>query len=212
LGGADEAGRGAVLGPLVIAGVSLHTDRVSELKELGVKDSKLLTPKKRESLHGEICKLGERVTQVFIPPEEIDLYVTTGRRLRRLNYLEAIYFARVVDYMRAQKVYVDAADVNPGRFGSDISELSPFKCEVVSEHHADRNHPIVSAASIVAKVQRDEAVKLLREEFGEFGSGYPADPRTKKFLLEWLHDRGSMPDFSRKSWKSWGRWLQTTLP
>lgn len=211
LGGIDEAGRGSVAGPLVVAGVCVEKADLAELKELGVRDSKLLSPQKRGTLYTEILRLSRNAIPFYIQPEEIDEYVRRGKKYRRLNYLEAIYMAKVVDSLDADKVIVDAADTNPGRFGREIAELARRKCEIVSEHHADRNHVVVSAASIVAKVERDRAVEKLRRKYGDFGSGYPHDARTKKFLLNWLEVKGFKPDFARKSWKSWSNWLQQTL-
>jgi ribonuclease HII len=181
------------------------------LKELGVRDSKLLSRQRRDFLYPEILRLCRIAVPFYIQPAEIDRYVRRGKKYRRLNYLEAIYMAKVVDTLDADSVIVDAADTNPGRFGRDISELANKKCEIVSEHHADRNHVVVSAASIVAKVERDWAVEKLRRKYGDFGSGYPHDARTKEFLLNWLEVKGFIPDFARKSWKSWDNWLQLTL-
>ncbi len=211
MGGVDEAGRGAVAGPLVVAGVCVEKAELTELRELGVRDSKLLSPKRRDVLYKEILRISRVAVPFSIQPAEIDQYVRLGKKYRRLNYLEAIYMARVVDSLDAERVIVDAADTNAGRFGRDIAGLARKKCEIVSEHHADRNHVVVSAASIVAKVVRDRAVKSLHRKYGDFGSGYPHDVRTKKFLLAWFELKGFMPDFARKSWKSWNKWLQQTL-
>ena len=181
------------------------------MKELGVRDSKLLSPERRGVLYAEILRISRIAVPFFIQPSEIDKYVAHGKKYRKLNYLEAIYMAKVVDQLGADKIIVDAADTNADRFGREIAELASKKCEIVSEHHADRNHVVVSAASIVAKVERDRAVETLRRRYGDFGSGYPHDVRTKKFLVEWFEGKGSAPDFTRKSWKSWNKWLQQTL-
>ena len=54
--------------------------------------------------------------------------------------------------------------------------------EIVAENYADKNYPVVSAASILAKVTRDAEIKKLHKKYGFFGSGYPGDERTIKFL------------------------------
>lgn len=203
LGGADEAGRGCLLGPLVVAGVSVSPAGARALKEIGVKDSKRLSPSQRESLYPKILKAAKRVRWASITPKEIDAVVTRGKKLHRLNYLEAVYFARVIDKLGAQSVTVDAADVIPGRFGDDIARNLNAKCKVVALHKADRDYPVVSAASIVAKVQRDRAVELLREAHGDFGSGYPSDPTTRSFFTEKLRRGEPLPVYVRKSWKTW---------
>ncbi|HUH99992.1 MAG TPA: hypothetical protein VLY65_03020, partial [Nitrososphaerales archaeon] len=102
IGGVDEAGRGCVLGPLAVAGVSFGSERLEELAGLGVKDSKMLSTKQRESLYPEIRKLSKAVSVSTIPPKIIDLYVSRGKKYRRLNYLETIHMARVIEAIDAE--------------------------------------------------------------------------------------------------------------
>lgn len=194
---------GCLLGPLVVAGVSIEPGRLRELRELGVKDSKKLTPRRRESLYPQILKVADRVHWACIPPAEIDAVVTRGKKLRKLNYLEAVYFARVIDRLGAQKVTVDASDVLPRRFRDDIAGNLTSKCRVTAFHKADRDFPVVSAASIIAKVQRDREVALLKESHGDFGSGYPSDPTTRSFFTERMKRGEPLPAYVRKSWKTW---------
>ncbi|TLY01268.1 MAG: hypothetical protein E6K95_06985 [Thaumarchaeota archaeon] len=174
LGGVDEAGRGSVAGPLVVAGVSAGREGVKELIDLGVKDSKLLTPRQRGLLYPEILRITTYAVPAYILPPEIDEYVKHGKKYRKLNYLEATYMARVIDQLGAKKVIVDAPDTNPVRFRDELLELTERRCEVVAEHHADIRY-------------------------------------TMKFLSQWFEREGSMPDFTRKSWKSWLRILQLKL-
>lgn len=211
VGGVDESGRGCLLGPLVVAGVSASRKGVAKLKEIGVKDSKKLSPKRREELYPEILKAADRVCWEGVPPGEIDDVVIHGRRLRKLNYLEAVYFARVIDRLGAKRVTVDASDVIPRRFGRDIASNLAAKCKVVALHKADRDFPVVSAASIVAKVERDREVDRLRKTHGDFGSGYPSDPVTRAFFSEWVNRGSPLPPFVRKSWKTWLRIEQTPV-
>ncbi len=203
LGGVDEAGRGCLLGPLVVAGVSVSPAGARELKEMGVRDSKKLSRGQRESLYPEILKVAKRVYWANISPGEIDAVVTRGRRLRKLTYLEAVYFAKVIDKLGARHVTVDASDVIPERFRDDISDNLEGRCRVVALHKADRDYPVVSAASIVAKVQRDREVGFLREAHGDFGSGYPSDPMTRSFFAEWMRRGDPLPAYVRRSWKTW---------
>ena len=199
--GIDEAGRGCVIGPLVVAGVLMKDENLQALADLGVKDSKLLAPKKREKLFTEILGLAERHVVLKVSPQDIDRSVESQRKLHKLNRLEAETMARVVTALEPDVAFVDAADVLERRFGQHIMEASVFKTRIVSEHKADRNYPVVSAASIIAKVERDSAVASLRTEFGDFGTGYLADPKTTMFLKEWLKNHVEYPDFVRKSWK-----------
>jgi len=200
--GVDEAGRGPVIGPLVVAGVLFEERDVARLHELGVRDSQLLTPAKRRELHPKILRLAKGHQVVRLSPRQIDSYVLRGQKLRKLNWLEAINMAKIIERLRPDVAYVDASDVIASRFGEQILSLIPFQVRVISEHFADRNYPIVGAASIVAKVHRDQAVAKLRAKFGDLGSGYPSDPRTVHFLEQWSAEHGAMPSFVRKSWKT----------
>lgn len=211
VGGVDEAGRGSVLGPLVIAGVSIPCDYLSELQKLGVKDSKLLSARKRSSLYEEIVRLSSSVRFVSIEPGEIDQYVWYGTRRRKLNYLEAVHMARVIRLIEAADVFVDAPDTNVIKFEEELSGMLEPCPHITARHRADRDYVVVSAASIIAKVERDRAVERLRGDHGDFGSGYPSDPQTISYLRDWVRKEGSRPYFSRRSWKTWERVLTTEL-
>jgi ribonuclease HII len=205
VGGVDEAGRGCVLGPLAVAGVSVDSGRMQELADLGVKDSKLLSPSQRESLYPEIVRICKGVEVSRIPPNMIDRYVSRGKKYRRLNYLETIHMAKVVDALAVDEVFIDAPDINPVRFTAELVELLTSRPRIVAEHKADVNYAVVSAASIVAKVERDSDIAELRAVHGDFGSGYPSDPDTIAFLESWMKANSSQPEFARKSWKTWAR-------
>ncbi|MEM3383421.1 MAG: ribonuclease HII [Nitrososphaerales archaeon] len=202
IAGVDDAGRGAILGPLVIAGISMKEDKLDQLVRIGVKDSKLLSPNRRVNLYHQIMKIADNVSIIKLKPEQIDDYVLKGKKYKRLNYLEALSMAKVIESLDAEVVYVDASDVDVNRFKQDILETLQRKVEIISVHHADRIYPIVSAASIIAKVNRDKEIFGLSQKFGDIGSGYPADKKTVKFLEQWLRRYGEFPPFARKSWKT----------
>lgn len=199
--GVDEAGRGCVIGPLVVAGVLIREEKLPELKRLGVKDSKLLSAKKREALAVEIARLAEKHVTVKLMPMEIDRAVESGRKLHKLNRLEAQTMARIIEALKPDEAYVDAADVLEERFKHHIQEGLTFKTKIVAEHKADRTYTVVSAASIIAKVERDREIAALTGEYGDFGTGYLADPRTTRFLKQWLQAHSEYPDCVRKAWK-----------
>jgi ribonuclease HII len=199
--GVDDAGRGSVIGPLVIAGVMLKEEELVKLVQLGAKDSKVLSPRRREILAVEIKRLALKYSVIKLAPKEIDTVVQTGRRLHRLNRLEAQTMAKIIEMLKPDVVYVDASDVLEERFKQHILECLPFKVEIVSEHKADRKYPIVSAASIIAKVERDQEIAELREKYGDLGCGYPTDHKTIGFLQRCIKRFGEYPDFVRKSWK-----------
>lgn len=199
--GVDDAGRGCVIGPLVIAGVLMKQEDVEKLVQLGVRDSKSLSTLRRETLAFQIEQVALKYEVMEVLPREIDKVVQTGRRLHRLNRLEAQTMAKIIGSLRPDVAYVDASDVLEERFKQHILELLPFKVEIVSKHKADEKYPVVSAASIVAKVERDRAIERLKERYGDFGCGYPSDPKTIHFLQRCLKELGEYPDCVRRSWR-----------
>jgi len=201
IAGVDDAGRGAIIGPLVIAGVLLEEKDIAKLVELKVKDSKLLSPKRREELAEIIKRIALKYHIERLWPAEIDKVVDSKIKLHKLNRLEAKTMAKVIEALKPDMAYVDASDVYTERFKEHIQECLSFKVQTISEHKADKKYPIVSAASIIAKVERDKAIAELKQKYGELGCGYPTDPATMKFLEKWLEKFSEYPDFVRKSWK-----------
>jgi len=201
IAGVDEAGRGPVIGPLVVVGIAVEND--AELKALGVRDSKKLAPKRRQALAVKIRGLAEVEVRV-LPAMEIDLL----RDDMTMNELEARLFGGVLDALKPDTAYLDAADVREEEFGRMV--LSGMECRprVVSKHGADDTYLVVSAASIIAKVTRDEEVERISRELGaSVGSGYPSDPTTISFLENWIKEKGDLPPHTRRSWKTAKRLL-----
>lgn len=197
--GVDEAGRGPVMGPMVIAGVLVSDD--SELKKMGVKDSKRLTPARREELEGEIKAIA-RYEVVIATAEDID----TLRQRYTMNVIESKMFATVIERLGAKKAYLDAADSNEEEFKRLVSRELDGGVEIISKHGADDIYPVVSAASIIAKTTRDSLVNDIKKELGQdIGSGYPSDPKTIGFLKDWYTEHGDMPPHTRRSWKTVNR-------
>jgi len=200
--GIDDAGRGSMLGPLVIAGISMDKKNLRKLSSLGVKDSKKLSPKLRESLYKKIIEIVDDYYVTKISPRSIDASV----RKHQLNHLEAKYMAKVVSKLNPDTSYVDSCDVNPRRFGKEISKLSDNH-KIKSYHHADSRFVVVSAASILAKVTRDRSIKKLQKSHN-LGSGYPSDSITVRFVTRYYKKNKVMPNFVRKSWKPVQRILE----
>ena len=199
--GVDEAGRGPVLGPLVVAGVTFTDD--SKLIEYKVKDSKQLTPQRRTILAKKIQELALNYEILIIPAKDID----DMRKVMTLNEIEVNAFTKVIKKLKPQICYVDSADVNEQRFAQDILSGLSIKPDIISEHKADQKYPIVSAASILAQTRRDEAVQKIAQQVESkinlpLGSGYPADPVTQKFFRTWLDAFGRLPPHTRHSWKT----------
>ncbi len=193
--GVDDAGRGSLLGPLVIAGVSVKKSKIKKLSTMGVRDSKKLTPLAREKLYKKIINFVDDYYVARIQPKTIDRNVIQ----HKLNFLEAKYMAKVISKLKPTISYVDSCDVNPLRFGKEISRLSN-NSKIRSYHHADSRFVIVSAASILAKVNRDRAIAKLRKNH-DLGSGYPFDSKTINFVADWIFKEQEVPNFVRKSWK-----------
>jgi len=199
--GCDEAGRGPVLGPLVVAGVSFKDDL--KLVELKVRDSKKITPKRRIVLARIIKEIAVNYEILVIPAKDID----DMRKVMTLNEIEVNGFTKVIKKLKPKVCYVDSADVNENRFARDILAGLSFKPDIISKHKADDIYPVVGAASILAKTRRDEEVRDIELELRRklnlpLGSGYPADPVTKRFLSIWVERFGRLPPYTRHSWKT----------
>jgi ribonuclease HII len=192
--GVDEAGRGSMLGPLVVAGISINKSKVNLLKKQGVRDSKKLSPRAREHLYKKIIQIVDDHYIVKISPRIIDKSVSN----HSLNHLEAKYMAKVISKLSPSTAFVDSCDVNSKRFGKEISKLTS-NTKIRSYHHADSKFITVSAASILAKVSRDRAITRLSKKH-DIGSGYPSDPKTKVFVKKSIR-RNQNLTFLRKSWK-----------
>ena len=192
--GVDDAGRGSVLGPLVIAGIVIKRTKINQLKKQGIRDSKKLTPLARERLYKKIINIVDDYYVTRISPKIIDKSVFN----HSLNHLEAQYMAKVISKLSPSIAFVDSCDVNPRRFGKEISKLT-FRSKIKSYHHADSKFVVVSAASILAKVSRDRAIIKLKKKYN-IGSGYPSDPKTKAFVKKSIKRNESLT-FIRKSWK-----------
>lgn len=199
--GVDEAGRGPVIGPLIVGGFAMDEAHLGRLQELGVRDSKELAPPLREEIYEELGRYGRRETIVLLPPE-IDAAVERGA----LNRLEARAFGELIARVRPDRTFIDACDPNAPRFGALVRRLSEWEGAVVSRHKADRDIPVVGAASIVAKVVRDRAMVQLGLDLGaDIGSGYQTDPVTLAFLKDHLPRAGERTHWLRSSWRTTGR-------
>jgi ribonuclease HII len=208
--GIDEAGKGPIIGPLVLAIAAIEKNKEDHLRGLGVKDSKLLTPQQRGSLVGHI-KGWTSWNLVVVEPLEIDEAVLSDSL--NLNWLEAIHSAKLIDAMATQlvkehqellRVVVDCPSNNISAYTSYLkTHLKHKEIEIIAEHKADLNHPIVSAASIIAKTTRDARIEDLKKKFGvNFGSGYPSDPTTKVFVENHFKDP-RLVTIMRKSWETY---------
>lgn len=195
--GVDEAGKGPVMGPMVVAAVSVENAKLIE--NLGFKDSKLLSSQRRLELFNLIKQNYSYEIEV-INVEKIDEY----RMKNQLNLLNRKAFEKVISKLNPKVAYVDAADVNEERFGREIKVnlTNPNDTDVISMHKADSMIPVVAAASIIAKQTRELEIKKLKKEIGDFGSGYPSDERTIKFLKSYFNDNSRWPPGTRKSWKT----------
>jgi ribonuclease HII len=198
--GIDEAGRGSIIGPMVVCGAMIEKGSLKELHSLGVKDSKMLDPKKREFLDKKIrriCKVYPRV----VTAEEIDMNMGSGTNL---NQIEAIQMAKIINKMKPDKVYIDALNGIP-KFLLFMGKFLEHKPEMVLEHKADEKYPIVSAASIVAKVRRDKELRKIEKEVGiDLGVGYPHDIKSTNGLKKNMRNKKFMK-YVRRSWSTYSR-------
>ena len=204
--GIDDAGRGPIIGPMVLAGCLIDEENEKEFRKLGVKDSKQLTQKRRVFLSDIIKEKAITFEITLSFPAEIDGRSKNGINL---NDLEAIKTAEIINKINKGfdkiKVIVDCPSPNITKWTdflkTKIENLSNL--QISCEHKADINHVACSAASILAKIIREQEMDKLREKYGlDIGSGYSSDPYTCKFLeknAQRLRDDGIF----RQTWVTW---------
>jgi len=201
--GIDDAGRGPVIGPMVLAGVLIDDSKENKLKELDVKDSKQIIPKKREKLAREIKKIAEAYSTLIISVDEID---GKNNDKLNLNQREAVGMSMIINKLNKKKqqikVVIDCPSTNINSWKEYLEKfiIGGSNLNIVCEHKADENHLVVGAASILAKVTRDGEIKKLKEKLGvDFGSGYAADPITRKFIYD-SYEKFKGKGVFRESW------------
>jgi ribonuclease HII len=197
--GIDEAGRGPVIGPMVLAGVLIEEGQEDKLRALGVKDSKLLTPKQREYLEKEIIELVKDYYVVNVSAKQIDEL----REHKNLNIIEADNMAKIINKLGGDEAIIDAPQVSTDKFASIVRASLTVKTKIIAENKADVNYPVCAAASILAKVERDRQIRNIEKKNNILvNTGYPHDPVTIAFLKSC---KGNYPDFVRKSWDTASR-------
>lgn len=193
--GIDEAGRGPVIGPMIICGIVINKEDTLKLTQIGVKDSKLLSESRREKLKILIEEVALSWKLVKISPAEIDCH--------NINFLYLNAVATLINDSFPQTAIIDCPSRLPASFERQVASLLKNKgTKLVVENFADKNYPIVSAASILAKVARDREMKNLALLHQGIGSGYPSDKKTINFLKKCLEKDKILPEIVRKKWKT----------
>lgn len=199
--GIDEAGRGPVIGPMIVAGVMIQEGEESLLE--GSKDSKKLLHKKRLELDKKIKENSiYKIIEVY--PKEIDEAVNS--KIINLNWLEAYKQAEIINSLKPDKAIIDCPSPNLKAFKNYLKNLLENKnIELIVEHKADENYITSSAASILAKVRREEIMDEIKKKYGNTGPGYTSNDATKKFIAE---NYNKYPEIFRHSWSTFKRLSQ----
>ena len=193
IAGIDEAGKGPVIGPLVVCGVLCEEKEVEALKKLGVKDSKKLSPERRREIAEKLKRL-VKYEVIVISPQELN----SKMERMTLNEILKEVCAKIISKLNPDVVFVDSFDVKPERLENELKQLTGK--EVIAMHEGERE-VIVAAASIIAKCLRDEMIEELKRKYGDFGSGYASDEKTRRWLEDQIK-KGEIPEIVRKKWKT----------
>lgn len=197
--GIDEAGKGPVIGNMFVVGAVMKIDYLEKIKKLGVKDSKLLSKHMREVIYEITKNYIERFYVEEIAPEVIDRQNINEILLK--CYVN-IAFNAIRDFNeQIAYIVIDLPSFSSSKI-KDALKLIGFKGKIVAEHFADKKYVEVSMASIIAKVHREHHVKTLKKIYGDFGSGYPSDPKTIAWIKEFYKKNQFLPSIVRKSWKT----------
>jgi ribonuclease HII len=215
--GLDEAGRGPVLGPMVISLVKASKKDLKNLDELGLKDSKKLSKNRRKELF-KIIMENYDVRSIIFEAKDIDKLMNKTN----LNKIELMAFSKLINGVLKEEcpnykyknnvnchkiveIYIDACSSNEKAFYNQIKSkliVHNKNIKIIAEHKADDNYKIVSAASIIAKVIRDNIIENYKSIYGEIGSGYPSDKITINYLKKYVQEHGTLPEIARASWKT----------
>lgn len=193
--GFDEAGRGSVLGPMVVGAYLLEDSDAQRVREAGGRDSKGMSAAKRAGAVPALLELAVASRTVVLDAATIDA--------GNLNTLEEEVFVRASAELRPDRVQIDAPVPPRGldRFRRRMAQALQLPLQRVQvANQAEDRFPSVGAASILAKVERDRQMALLREAHGDLGSGYPSDPKTRAFLTRLLEAGEPLPPFVRSRW------------
>lgn len=186
--GLDEAGRGSVLGPLVVGAFLYEGEGQEALARAGAADSKSVRHARRVAARAALRTLGTEAFRVIEPPAIDD---------GNVNTLEEEAFCSLVAELKPDRVYLDAP-VHPAGIPKLRARLVARTgvADWVVECKADVTWPVVGAASMVAKVERDAAIEAL----GPVGSGYPSDPVTREVIARLLAADAPLPPWVRARW------------
>ncbi|ADI32269.1 ribonuclease HII [Staphylothermus hellenicus] len=199
--GVDEAGRGPLIGDLVIAILIISRNKIEKLISIGVKDSKQLTRHTRLSLAKKILKLADSALIIYISPEIIDSY-NINRIIAEKIILALKLFSPVINHYRTASIYIDEIKGYKNYILANLSKYINNIEEYVMEPNADQKYPVVSAASILAKTIRDKNIDFLKKIYGNLGSGYPSDRVTINWLIKTYNGEKEPPLIIRRTWST----------
>ena len=199
IGGIDEAGRGPCIGPMVICAIAFQTDLSDDYTQRGIQDSKQLTANQRHTFSKYLESTASQILYYDITAAEIDHDRAQGITLNELEYRG---FETLIRQLDAEIVYIDSPDVIPSRLKARLAKSCLSTTQLIVEHKADENYLACGAASILAKVRRDNYILELQKQYGNIGSGYPSDPYTRKFLHDWISKHAAFPEFVRSTWET----------
>ncbi len=196
--GIDEAGRGPAIGPMVMAAVAIDSRNAAVLTRKGLCDSK--TYGAGEDAHQVRCELAVEIRKraVFVATIEVEHTEIDERVMRNeLNVLERELAVRLVEQApKCDKIIADGQRM-----------LAPLcaRFEGFESHdRAEEKHASVAAASVIAKVLRDERFARIKQryedEFGPIAGGGYANAATRKWLRAYVERHRKLPDEARRSW------------
>jgi ribonuclease HII len=187
---------------MVLAGVSIDSKDAKKLKAIGVRDSKELSIQKREELFKELERIAKDIIVMKISACKISTFKSKGINLDKL---EAMKVAEIISMINADKIYVDSIQQNNKKFENMIRDFLPKdkNFNLVVKNYLDESVSVVSAASIVAKVERDKEIEEIKKKVNfDFGVGYAHDERTRVFIEKILQTEEKPPSYLRIHWET----------
>lgn len=204
--GIDEAGRGPVLGPMVLAAVCLDSNAARVLTRAGLRDSKVYgagdrARAMRAELAGRVLEVAAHVEVHVVDVAEIDRRVVRSE----LNVLEREVAEGLIERALGQALEratpIDRIIADGKNLFRPLTARYP---QLEALDRAESRHASVAAASVVAKSRRDQIFERIRRRyqpsFGKIRGGGYANAATRQFLRAYAQRHGDLPPEARRSW------------
>ncbi|NHJ46824.1 MAG: ribonuclease HII [Asgard group archaeon] len=204
--GADEAGRGLIIGPMVIGACAINDEILQKFTSIGIKDSKKYSSHQKLMTHANLVKKESLAWSVKIL--HADVLTNFNKNGMTMDEAEAYTFYRALEEIIKKVPKIDEYQVDNFQAKkklksliTDNPKMKNISLKVLPR--ADLQYPAVSAGSLLARGQSLTELDKIRKQHGNFGSGSTNDKRTINWLKQYYIQNKSWPKkIVRVYWKT----------